>query len=264
MRMGVLQGWLAAFGCLWVTGCGHVPDVHDAASVAKSAVQAAAPTAPAAAVRNQYASDPSQPRLNPSPRQVVKVFGALPKEFDMRMILVYEVTSRAPQCRNGDGPFAEPYFKKVRFDYRRDGDRYEGELVVDRFLPGQCGWAFHGTDLLVELVADSRQSASPGQVTIDGSRFDVPDTTAYCPPRSEWANCDEARQRSRASPDTRPVQVKCGIRTEGSDPNRGYFDCRDFAGRERYKLSQLLTRSTQTIQMDFVSLPVLPEQTVIE
>ncbi len=128
------------------------------------------------------AAQEPRPLLNPNPKQIVRIYGRLPEHLGFSLGAMYSATTEDRACEKnpgssiGIGPLrsvTEP------LEIRHDGDRFEATLVVDKYLPGPCGWKYVYSDGAVWRVANPRDTsfATFGLMVdiplIDGRRYDI-------------------------------------------------------------------------------------------
>jgi hypothetical protein len=111
--------------------------------------------------------------LNPKPKQVVKLHGRVPPSLRFEFWVRYSMDDvKAEGCRPRD---ATGGFLPMLGDFTRvetlaplylAGNRYQAELVVDKYLPGPCGWAFE--EIKAVVVKDGRGG---GSALHDGNHF---------------------------------------------------------------------------------------------
>jgi len=224
------------------------------------------PATPAAAVpaENPAARKPGEPTLNPSPRQIVRIHGKLPRHLRLAIYHRYGAERMDEDCMRvvGRGTLRIPVNLGVTVpaSVRRKGDRFESELVVDRYLPGPCGWKYEETRGNVWKAP----APDPNQATIilfSGDRYDVDDSVPGCPhpPRMDGLGCKEERYWRLSNHDERiPVQVRCKIRPivdALGGPDTSSFRCTDNFD-DSYKKYHLIMPFTQAIEMNVYDLDI--------
>ena len=135
----------------------------------------------------------------------------------------------------------------------RSGDEWVADLVVDRYLPGRCGWDIKGHVVLMVTPNDARE----GDSLRAGTRFVVADArtvdekASRCKPHH--ARCTEERSRLLSnSDDAIPVQVRCK-RVPPED--RGYGNTFVFCDRfPEHKITHNLKTHTKEVRIDLYDL----------
>lgn len=144
--------------------------------------------------------------MNPDPRHVVRLYGRAPETFDFRFRIGFIATNREDDC-----------YKHAGF--------WEADLVVDRYLPGRCGWEIRGSAM---IMVEPR-----------------------CKPNHP--RCSEERSRRLSnSDDSKPVQVKCKrVAPEKRGYGRTFFFCNRLP---EHKSTHELRAHTRSIRIDLYDL----------
>jgi hypothetical protein len=198
--------------------------------------------------------EPSDPPLNPAPTHVVRLHGRAPETFDFRFRIAFLSTSREGDCWNHAGFWEGGGEKAWGYDLYpvRDGERWQADLVVDRYLPGRCAWDIRGSVVIMVEPLDAREGDSLGAgtrlVVRDARHRD--DSAPRCKPRNP--GCTEERSRRLSnSDDTIPVQVRCKRISPEERIGDTSFICNEFP---EHKTAHLLKRETRRIQIDLYDL----------
>lgn len=188
--------------------------------------------------------DPDYPQLNPNPKQVVRVFGKVPSDFNLSFGLLYEATAPDKHCWQS---FGYPKRAGEQVKFKRNGDRFELAVTVDKYLPGECRWRFNGLD--ANLAQKDRPEDRQNVSLINGSEYDWNDSTPRCPSYNEY--CNEERYRRLSNPNDKiPVEARCTTTSISDDANRdSRFKCRDSAN-DSYKKTHLLKPYTRQVEFN--------------
>lgn len=198
---------------------------------------------------------PSDPQLNPDPRHVVRLHGRAPETLDFRFRVMFVSTNPEGDCWNHAGFWEGGGEKGWGYDFYpvRNGEQWEADLVVDRYLPGRCGWDIDGSTMIMVGPLDAREGDMLGAgtrlVVADG--IDLDDEAPRCAPRHP--RCSEERSRLLSnSDDGIPVQVRCmRVAPEERRPGRTYFFCDRFP---EHKMVHILKGNTRRIRIDLYDL----------
>ncbi len=109
------------------------------------------------------------PALNPAPQKVIDVAIDVPADIQVHLNVQYYVTKTAKTCE-WDVSFetAQPFSITSALQLKRKGTHWAGSFLVDRYLPGSCGWSFGGSSFNVEGSPEGLPAYSPLFV-FDGS-----------------------------------------------------------------------------------------------
>lgn len=185
------------------------------------------------------------PRLNPHPKQMVRIFGRIPASLEVELIATYSIgdvcepKSPLTMLRN-----IEEYTRVEKLNFKRDGDRFEARFMVDKYLPGACEWGFGGVGTWV--VKDGNQqdveTFEPAVVEIDSGN-----KLAQCS-NFELEYCSEAMNS-----DPSPAIVRCEIfMLDEMDKQPGLL-CQGTEKRV-YKRTHLVTPRTREVEVNFYDL----------
>jgi hypothetical protein len=206
--------------------------------------------------------------LNPTPKQVVKLHGRVPPSLRFEFWVRYsmdDVKSEGCRPRDTTGGFLPMLgdFTRVETLAPRylEGNRYETELVVDKYLPGPCGWAFD--EIKAVVVKDGRvgdrlyttETTSPVVDNNTDGKFEV-----HC------TQFDHHSCAFRQNADSGPVMVLCEMFQSIRANRSPSLYCSEQYG-SRYKQTHLLNHDTRGITIDFYDLaqetsPVAPKTPV--
>lgn len=199
--------------------------------------------------------EPSDPPLNPNPMHVVRLHGHAPKTLDFRFRVVFASTNREGDCWNHAGFWEGGGAKTFAYDIYpvRKGDAWQADLVVDRYLPGRCGWNIRGNAMIMVEPTDAREGDTfmEGMRLVVGDARDRDDNAPRCQPGNP--RCSEERSRHLSnSDDTVPAEVRCKRVKPPPLPARGtVFICNEFP---EYKTTHLLQNSTRRVRIDLYDL----------
>jgi hypothetical protein len=198
--------------------------------------------------------------LNTKPKQVVKLHGRVPPSLRFEFRVWYTMTDvKAEGCRPRD---ATGGFLPMLGDFTRvealaprymEGNRYEAELVVDKYLPGPCGWAFE--EIKAVIVKDER---------VGDPLYTIETTTAVVSNNTHGkfeAYCDEFSQRScdfRQNSDPTSVLLLCEITSSPWQGKPDFLACSDHYPGVGYKETHFLDAATSQIVLDFHDLNLEP------
>jgi hypothetical protein len=166
---------------------------------------------------NVLSFEPNYPSINPAPTRIVTIEGSM-AEYISIQLLAYYATSHPASGEIGYewcyrniqlGPsiglhLAEP------LEIRRDVARYKVSVVVDKYLPGGCGWSLKSVDY--RLL--DRSSDLPGTVEMGSESESIVNVSE----RTLSASEDEKPSRWRGS-----VDLWCYMGTIGriAQPTKG-------------------------------------------
>jgi hypothetical protein len=199
--------------------------------------------------------EPSDPPLNPNPQHVVRLHGRAPETLDFRFRIAFLSTNGEGDCWNHTGFWEGGGEKGWGYDLYpvRKGEHWEADLVVDRYLPGRCGWDIRASAMIVVVPLDAQEGDSLGAGTrlVVADARDRDDEAPICAGRS--SRCDEARvRRLENSDDALPAQVRCErIPPEKRIAHSTSFICDHFP---EHKMVHLLKAHTQRIRIDLYDL----------
>lgn len=193
---------------------------------------------------------------NPRPKQVVKLHGRVPPSLRVEFLVRYTMEDvKAEGCRPRDVtggflPFLGDFTRVETLQPRYlDGNRYEVELVVDKYLPGPCGWAFDEVNAVVVKdgkVGDRDFMAETTSPVIDNNTDGLFEPYCYQP---NSHNCP-VRQNS----DPVPVLLLCSNRSLTNPKPRTYLTCGDRFPDTNYKETHLLDAKTSEVLLDSYDL----------
>ena len=197
---------------------------------------------------------PSDPPFNPNPTHIVRLYGRAPESLDFRFRIGFMTTNREGDCYNHAG-FWEGGGEKT-WGYilypMRNGEQWEADLVVDRYLPGRCGWNIRGSAVIMVEPLTAKEGDSLGAgispVVWDGRNWD--EDTPRCEPNN--TRCSEERsKRLSNSDDAIPVQVRCRHRSPEEIIGDTSFICNEFP---ELKTRHHLKEHTRRIRIDLYDL----------
>lgn len=212
------------------------------------------------AQRGAAAASPRDAVINPKPKQVVKLHGRVPPSLRFEYRVWYTMADvKAEGCRPRDAtggflPFLGDFTRVETILPRYAGDgRYEAELVVDKYLPGPCGWAF--SELKATIVKDGRvgdplytsRITSPIVNNNTDGQFEV-----YC------TEFDHHRCPFRQNSDPTPVLLLCEVTSSSFQGRSDFLACANHYPGARYKETHLLDAKTTQVALDFYDLNLEP------
>jgi len=207
------------------------------------------------------------PKLNPDPKQVVRITGRIPPSLEIRMSASYsidnihtrtgpahtEVVDEAcrPTLKFGMIPM-DPgeYSRSEELKIERNGDRYETRFVVDRYLAGRCGWQFDGIGASVAKDRNYSQIVTlPRQVALNS-----PYAEGGWPCPHAWASTCPAV----SNPDPTPVIVRCEMYASKESGKRPSLMCQGYE-KIAYKKTHYVTPQTKEMAVDFYDVALEPD-----
>jgi hypothetical protein len=237
------------------------------AACATAPAQQTATQVPSDATAPEVASQVQGPEPNPHPTHIVKLHGKLPRGFDIAFNVSYGTTSTAPECSasfnlGGFGSASPSSFVYVQQVRHVDGG-YEADFVVDKYLPGKCGWKLKGSGAIVTTDEPGleQQSYGVGAVLL-GDFLGAPPGTPGCPgrPNPEGTGCQEARfWRMFNDNESAPALVRC--RSENYSPFGSNIQKRGFSCGSPwvYKKGHVLRENTRKVTIDVYDLNHEPD-----
>ncbi|MDR1075378.1 MAG: hypothetical protein LBL59_03510 [Xanthomonadaceae bacterium] len=231
--------WIGA--CLWLL----LPMMASCQTVENRDAEASVPPE-AFTAENWYQVE------KPNPKQIVRIHGRAPETLDIFIMARYVATNAADdRCWRPARHFgSELLWSRRRLPIRRDGDRYEAELIVDKYLPGPCGWRYEASSAGVMRAGHPDDLTRYGGWVIDSSRYDVDDSLPRCKPMRNGPDCSEERLWRSSNHDETPVEVPCHVGEIESEI--AYFICQRSYGI--YKKRHLLRPDTREIEINFYDL----------
>lgn len=196
----------------------------------------------------------SDPPLNPKPKHIIRLYGRAPETLDFRFRKMMVSTSQDGDCWNHAGFWEGGGEKGWGYDLYpvRNGEYWEADFVVDRYLPGRCEWKINASLVILVTPVDARggDNTLGGMLTVVGDARLWDETAPQCKPGMN--NCDEARRaRRQNADDTIPVQVRCGIRPPERRIGEIVFYCNEFSD---YKDLHYVKDHTRRIRIDLYDL----------
>lgn len=199
--------------------------------------------------------EPSDPPLNPNPMHVVRLHGRAPETLDFRFRVGFLSTNREGDCWNHAGFWEGGGEKAFSYDIYpvRKGETWEADLVVDRYLPGRCGWNIDAGTLIIvkpaELDWTHKGLLGGGQLVISDIRG-KDDTAPRCEPGHP--RCTEERSRRLSNSDeTISVEVRCHRIPPDKRIGDSLFICNDFP---EHKITHLWRQGVTRVRIDLYDL----------
>ena len=120
--------------------------------------------------KNILRFEPHYPERNPKPIRTVSITGAIPQNLQIKFLARYAATQGNEAC-NRNMPLGPgfPLHLVEPLDDVRDGANYKISVTVDKYQPGECGWAlvFVGYQLLdKDPILDREEGFETGGVPI--------------------------------------------------------------------------------------------------
>jgi hypothetical protein len=116
--------------------------------------------------KNIQPGEADYPLKNPNPMHVIQLTVIAPPSIDFRFLLGYAATSSGGTMQSGTacayagswgGP-TQQFSVLPSLEWKRQGDVYRTQVVIDRYDPGRCGWGFAGMWYFVPSTnTDSRR-----------------------------------------------------------------------------------------------------------
>lgn len=197
---------------------------------------------------------PSDPPLNPKPKHIIRLYGRAPETLDFRFRKMMVSTSQDGDCWNHAGFWEGGGEKGWGYDLYpvRNGEHWEADFVVDRYLPGRCEWKINASLAIIVSPTEATQwddrsrAHATKMLTVIGDARLWDETAPQCKPGMH--NCDEARRaRRQNADDTIPVQVNCRIQPLEERIFDTIFFCNEFAD---YKDLHYVKDHTRRIRID--------------
>lgn len=193
---------------------------------------------------------------NPRPKQVVKLHGRVPPSLRVEFLVWYTMEDvKADGCRPRDVtggflPFLGDFTRVDTLESRYlNGNRYEAKLVVDKYLPGPCGWAFDRVIAVVVKdgkVGDSKFTTGTSSPVINNNTDGL--FVPYCY-RPDSHNCPV-----RQNADPVPVLLLCEFTSSPIEGEPDFFTCADHFPGINYKQTHLLDEGTSEVMLDLYDL----------
>ncbi len=192
----------------------------------------------------------SDPPLNPDPKHIIRLHGRAPATLDFRFRIGFLSTSQEGDCWNHAGFWEGGGEKAFSYDLYpvRKGEDWKADFVVDRYLPGRCGWNIDANVLILVAPLDRPEDISVlgGMRTVIGDARYWDETAPMCKPGMR--NCDEARRAGAQNADESiPVQVHCRRRVGKDAIGDDMFICDEFSA---YKTMHYVKDHTRRIRID--------------
>lgn len=202
--------------------------------------------------------DKLSPQLNPDPKHVVRIVGRMPASLEAELRARYAITRQDRACTPGLlpqwGAGTERGSRSETLAIKRSGDYYETDFVVDKYLPGKCGWRFDGVGASVVRNGNQHDIDVMSRPLIEGRAFYDPDYQSACIGLDR-----ETCQRIGNSLDT-PVVVPCMLSVRSvplpppAEPSDGASNLLCTSFEYHHKREHLLKPATKQVQIDFYDL----------
>lgn len=197
----------------------------------------------------------SDPPLNPNPTHVVRLHGRAPETLDFRFRVAFLSTHREGDCWNHAGFWEGGGEKTFAYDIYpvRKGDMWEADLVVDRYLPGRCGWNIRSEVMIIvkpaELEWSNKGLLRMGDPVIGDAR-EMDDNAPRCEPGHP--RCTEERSRRLSNSDKAiPVEMRCKRIPLEQRIGDTLFRCNDFP---EHKIMHLLKNGHTRVRIDLYDI----------
>jgi hypothetical protein len=125
--------------------------------------------------RNVEPGDRDYPIAYSHPQQVVQVAIVDPPSIKLQFIVGYEGWGGGKCSYQWGGAGSRPYSVAEPLLMTRSGDVLHGQVILDKFFPGDCGWAFAGVFYKTVLNSDTTYEL----LRVDPSKITAR-TDAYC------------------------------------------------------------------------------------
>jgi hypothetical protein len=119
--------------------------------------------------------DANYPTPTANPVRIIQLLGSGLDLNNMSFAAIYDSDAKFCQYKVGLGVYSE-YRLAFPIEMVRSGDQYRGTIVVDKFIPGHCGWHFDRVDAQVEgndlqLASTAAGPVASAAVPMDYSCF---------------------------------------------------------------------------------------------
>jgi hypothetical protein len=139
--------------------------------------------------RNVAPGDPDYPIASSHPTQIVDLTIVDPPSIKLEFLVGYEGWGGGKCSYEWGGASSRPYSVAEPLLMARSGNVLHGQVILDKYYPGDCGWAFAG--VFYKTVNSDRSAellrVDPNRVT---ARSDVyclkSDGTTFCSSAAGW------------------------------------------------------------------------------
>ena len=198
------------------------------------------------------ANDPDAPQLNSAPKHKVRIFGTVAPVLEMKLSAAYEVASTKSDCWT-ESPLwygGGEKFKNERLKLKRNGNNFEAQLLVDKYLPGRCDWRLIAVNV---TIVHKEKNLGYSHVAIEARQMYEDENLPGCDPSND--RCSEAQRRVMSnSNETIPLEMRCRsyFPDESIDGKPGYQcnDSFDFS----YKKYHLIKPQTRQAELHIIDL----------
>lgn len=139
-----------------------------------------------ASSKNVASTESNYPQDNPSPKHTIHMHGSVPKELSLRFDVFWETDYKnKKQCRYYDNGYARfegvptPFHVVQYLPITRSGESFEANVVVDKYMPGECNWRLGSV-----MYEVSRGNGKPSRWQIigqpDGYLDEIGPITIWC------------------------------------------------------------------------------------
>ena len=204
----------------------------------------------------------TDPPLNPHPRHVVRLHGSAPGSLDFRFRVSFVSTVEDGDCWNHAGFWEGGGEKAFAYDIHpvRNGPEWKADLVVDRHLPGACGWDLNAGVTIFVKPADKEWTTAGlqgGVLSVIGDARGLDDTTLWCEPGRP--TCDTERARRLANADEAvAVELHCRWKSGEDTIGDDLFLCSELHGHKILHYVREHTRSVRIDLHDHGTAPIPP------
>lgn len=197
--------------------------------------------------------------LKNKPEHVVQLEGRVPDSLQIELVALYVTDTKNMACfRHPGAKWGQgPNYHSEPISLARTSGRYEGKLIVDKYLPGACNWSLAQVNAVVKNI-DSPDDPEVVEHVIHAHYFyhDESDASGCdVSPRSGDHRKCPVEENSLGT----PVVVPCKVTSYSSDA-QPKFDCPALT-TANYKMSHRIKSGQKLIQIDFYDLDREPDPT---
>lgn len=196
------------------------------------------------------------PAINPRPIHVLQLSGRIPKSLTTKLFVNYLTDAKDPSCFSH--PAAKwgggPNYRQEILDVTRQGESFQAQVAIDKYLPGVCNWRFQSVGAAV--VKDGNASdETVVEDLVSGYLYGAKADAQGC----DGTGQDDCPQKQNAL--DAPVIVPCvkflydkpmpGIK---QDTVPRLFCASESSVKGAYKESHRLRSGQKTVRVDFYDL----------
>jgi hypothetical protein len=201
-------------------------------------------------------SDILTPVINPHPKHLVRIVGRIPKSLEIEFGSGYAISDSKKNIP-GCWPTVEQQWGSMGIDkfsrgedlkIIRDGERFEANFMVDKYLPGDCGWGFYAVG--VTVAKDGRRDE---KATVDTDPIRV--NPVYENENQGLCSSDyDVSCPNVSNSDPTPVIIRCYMFTPKDEPDRTPSILCGGYEHFGFKRTHYVTPETRKIQINFYDL----------